>query len=87
MFNISPLIINIRASNAIGMKSFNRCKCPDDSYFPGLGSTITSLKDFLHEVFEEVVDVSLISMLHSWSPLRRRWGKYEGRKGNADKGI
>lgn len=37
--------------------------------------TITSLKDFLHEVFEEGADVSVISEVHSGSPLRWRWGE------------
>lgn len=37
--------------------------------------TITSLKDFLHEVFEEGEDVSVIPEAHSGSPLWWRWGE------------
>lgn len=59
------------------------------------GPTITALKDSLCEVFEEVVDVTLILEPHSLTLLR--WGagsgdgegggKWEPSRGNADKGI
>lgn len=87
IFKTKILTINLGRSNVTGINSFNRCKGLDDSYFPGLRSRNHSSERFSTWVFEEVVDVSLISEVHSRSLLRWRWGKQERRKGNADKGI